>query len=203
MRFSLSLAVVITAFLLFAGLGWLGGSGQALDEWVILHFQAWRGPNPGATGATILLTHAGGAPFLLALGAVGAGALLWLGERRRALMLVLTVLGGRIGVELVKLLVDRPRPAFDAHPVIVFSQSFPSGHAANSMVTYLALALFAAPERWRRAAVAGALVLAAAIGATRPMLGVHWPSDVLGGWIYGALVVAAAWRLSLRPQSGA
>jgi undecaprenyl-diphosphatase len=71
------------------------------------------------------------------------------------------------------------------------------------MTTYLALAVFAAPERWRRPAVAAALVAALAIGATRPVLGVHWPSDVVGGWIYGLVVVTLAWRLSRRQQSGA
>lgn len=203
MRKPLSVLLALAILLLFVSLGWWGGAKQALDVEAILRFQAWRSAHPAATGWVILLTHAGGAPFLLAVAGIAAAALLWRKERRRALLLVLTVLGGRLGVELIKLLVDRPRPSFDAHPVMVFSQSFPSGHAANSMVTYLALALFALPARWRAAGVAAALSIALAIGATRPMLGVHWPSDVLGGWLYGLLVVGLAWRLSLPPRSGA
>lgn len=197
------LSAASAALILLLLLGIWGGSGQALDERVILYFQQWRAAYPQATGAAIFLTHAGGAPFLLSGAAIGAVFLLWLGERRRMFLLGATVLVGRLGVELLKLAVDRPRPAFDAHPVIVFSQSFPSGHAANSMITYLALALFVAPERWRRAAVASALALALVIGSTRPMLGVHWPSDVLGGWLYGILVVAAVWRLTPPPRNEA
>jgi membrane-associated phospholipid phosphatase len=70
----------------------------------------------------------------------------------------------------------------------VHYQSFPSGHAANSMIVYLGLSLLAAddPEH-RRWAVAAALLLTFLIGLSRPMLGVHWPSDVVAGWSFGAL----------------
>jgi undecaprenyl-diphosphatase len=103
------------------------------------------------------------------------------------------VLIGRIGIEVIKLVVDRARPSLEEHPVVVHSQSFPSGHAGNSMITFLALALFVAPERWRVPAVTVAVMAAIAMGATRPLLGVHWPSDVLAGWIYGAAVALVAW----------
>ena len=65
--------------------------------------------------------------------------------------------------------------------VEVSYQSFPSGHAANSTIAYVALALllFDDPKQ-RRVAVAAAMVLALLIGISRPMLGVHWPSDVVG-----------------------
>lgn len=183
----LPIAAVITILLL---LGWFGGEAQPVDHQVIRYFTDWRAANPQGTGAIILLTHLGGAPALLTMAGLGIGWLLWQGHRGRAALLAATVLGGRLGVELLKLLVDRSRPALDAHPVAVFSQSFPSGHAGNSMITYLALAVFAAPERWRQPAVVAAVLLALAIGATRPILGVHWPSDVLAGWTYGAVLVA-------------
>lgn len=171
-------------------LGSFGGAGQPLDLATIRFFADWRAAHPSATQGVILLTHLGGAPMLLSLAIAGASWLWWRGLRGRAAALMLTVLGGRLGVELVKLAVDRPRPALDLHPVAVFSQSFPSAHAGNSMITYLAIALFVAPERWRRAAVGGALLLALAIGATRAVLGVHWPSDVIAGWIFGAALVS-------------
>jgi undecaprenyl-diphosphatase len=198
-----ALLISSAAILLFLLLALLGGGGHALDVAVIRHFQTWRVSDSEATSAVILLTHAGGAPFLLTIAAIGSALLWWSGRVRRAVALAATVIGGRLGLELIKLIVDRPRPSFDAHPIEVFSQSFPSGHAGNSMTTYLALAVFAAPEHWRRPAVAAALVAALAIGATRPVLGVHWPSDVVGGWIYGLVVVTMAWKLSRRQRSGA
>lgn len=197
------LLISSAVILLFVLLAILGGGGHALDVAVIRYFQAWRAVDSEATSAVILLTHAGGAPFLLSVAAIGAALLWWAGQGRRALALAGTVIAGRLGLELIKLIIDRPRPSFDAHPVEVFSQSFPSGHAGNSMTTYLALAVFAAPEQWRRPAVAAALVAALAIGATRPVLGVHWPSDVVGGWLYGLLVVTLAWRLTQPQRSGA
>jgi undecaprenyl-diphosphatase len=81
----------------------------------------------------------------------------------------------------------------------VHYQSFPSGHAANSMIVYLALALLAFDDpRHRRWAVAGALLLSFLIGLSRPMLGVHWPSDVVAGWAFGLLWTLLVLGLSSR-----
>lgn len=74
--------------------------------------------------------------------------------------------------------------------VEVSYMSFPSGHAANSIVAYFALALLLFEDRHRRGiAVACTLILALLIGLTRPILGVHWPSDVIAGWSFGLLWV--------------
>jgi undecaprenyl-diphosphatase len=71
--------------------------------------------------------------------------------------------------------------------------AFPSGHSANAMVLGLGLALLAtASGRGRRAALALGLAFALIVGLTRLILGVHWPSDVVGGWTLGA-----AWTLLL------
>ncbi len=189
----LLLALVLLVCLLALGL--LGGAGYPLDEAVVRSFVIWRGSNPNGTSATILLTQLGGAPFLLAAAAAATGWLLLRRQRSRALALVATVTGGRLLIEILKIAVSRPRPAIDNHPVAVFSQSFPSGHAGNSMMTYGALALFLLPERWRAAGLAAAVVLSALIGATRPILGVHWPTDVLGGWTLGALWLLLCWSV--------
>ncbi len=190
-RLLLALALLVCIVLL----GLIGGAGSPFDETIVRGFVVWRSSNPTGTSATVLLTQLGGAPVLLALAAAAAAWLLVRRERRRALALVATVIGGRLLIELIKLAVSRPRPSIDAHPVTVFSQSFPSGHAGNSMMTYCALALFALPERWRAAGLAAAAMLSAAIGATRPVLGVHWPTDVLGGWTLGALWLLLCWTV--------
>lgn len=201
LRLSLLLLLLAAVTGLFLMLGLVGGATFPLDVTAIRTAIGWRAEHPQATGWLILYTHLGSGPALLTMTAAGAGWLWWERERLRAAALVGSVLAARIGVEGLKLLVDRPRPSLDAHPVMTFSQSFPSGHAGNSMATFLALALFAAPERFRGAAVAAAVAASLAMGATRPMLGVHWPSDVLGGWIFGSAVVLLAWAW-LRWQRG-
>jgi undecaprenyl-diphosphatase len=64
------------------------------------------------------------------------------------------------------------------------------------MIFYLALAVaLTAGTRWNRPAAAGAVLLSLLIGTSRVMLGVHWPSDVIGGWAFGMLWVL----LTVRP----
>src|SRR3546814_5904914 len=74
-------------------------------------------------------------------------------RRSRAALLLFTVFGGRLLVELMKVIVDRDRPGVDQHLEAVHSVSFPSGHAANAMITYVAIALLV-PVRQRNRAIA-------------------------------------------------
>jgi membrane-associated phospholipid phosphatase len=132
------------------------------------------------------------------LGLVAAAAL-WLLYRRRvraALLFVAVTLSGRLLILLQKESAGRMRPDGEEHLVVVRSLSFPSAHTANSMIVFLALAVFAAPERHRRAAVMLALFATLVVGLSRPMLGVHWPSDVIGGWAFGAFWVLLCARVS-------
>ncbi|GAB5897453.1 phosphatase PAP2 family protein [Mycolicibacterium mageritense] len=105
---------------------------------------------------------------------------------RVALFLVLTVELSGIVTELVKALVDRPRP--DTAMVYALSSSFPSGHALGVMVSVLALLCFAWPVLSARArgwlCVLGAVVIGL-IGVGRVVLNVHHPSDVMAGWALG------------------
>jgi undecaprenyl-diphosphatase len=67
------------------------------------------------------------------------------------------------------------------------------------MIFYLTLALaLTAGTRWHRVAAGAAILLSLLIGASRVMLGVHWPSDVIGGWAFGLLWVFLTLRLSER-----
>jgi len=94
-------------------------------------------------------------------------------------------------VRLLKELFQRSRPELVPHAVQVFTNSFPSGHAALSAVTYLTLgALLARVERPRAAKMyflGVAITLTILVGTSRVYLGVHWPTDVLAGWCVGAL----------------
>jgi undecaprenyl-diphosphatase len=65
----------------------------------------------------------------------------------------------------------------------------------SSMIFYVILAIvLTAGTRRQRPVVAAAILLSLFIGTSRVMLGVHWPSDVIGGWAVGLLWVLLTWR---------
>lgn len=201
-RLAVSLAVAVT-ILLFALAAVTGGPDFGRDVGAIYHLAVERSIRPGLTTTAIMLTQLGGVMGLMAI-LLLAGAFLASAKRWRDLaVMTAIVIGGRLAIEVLKLAIARPRPAFGPHPVEVHSLSFPSGHAGNSMITFLAIAMIAVPERWRGRAVAVALVSSAAVGLTRPFLGVHWPTDVIGGWALGIGWVVALAALSRRWRGAA
>jgi undecaprenyl-diphosphatase len=148
----------------------LGGPQAAADRGLAAAIR-W----PELVPAARLLTRLGDWPILLPLTAAGAAALFFAHSTRRRLL-----------VEVQKFGLGRARPELSGRLVHVASLSFPSAHAAYSMMTWLAFALLLAPPPRRRIAVAAAVAAALAVGLTRLILQVHWPSDVIGGWAFGA-----------------
>ena len=176
----------------------IGGAAFQPDIQTVARLGLMRIAHPTIAAVLIWLTQLGGSFVLVPLTLIVAGWLIVVKRRRDGLLLLASTMSGRAMIELIKFMIDRPRPTLEPYPVFVSSQSFPSGHAGNSTITYLALALFALPERWRRQGLVGAAVLALLIGATRPALGVHWPTDVIGGWSFGALWMMLWSRVSRR-----
>ncbi|MEZ2128849.1 MULTISPECIES: phosphatase PAP2 family protein [unclassified Sinorhizobium] len=125
-------------------------------------------------------------------------------DRRRAIaiFMLLSVLGGWLVSTLLKLGVARPRPEIVPHLIEVHDLSFPSGHAMLSAVTYLTLgALLARAQIYRSTRIfvmAVAVFLTLIIGLSRIYLGVHFPTDVLGGWCAGATWALACWMVARR-----
>ncbi|HET8728118.1 MAG TPA: phosphatase PAP2 family protein [Alphaproteobacteria bacterium] len=122
-------------------------------------------------------------------------------KRRTALFVLLAVGGGQLLSSVLKFGFDRPRPDLVPHGMDVYTASFPSGHAMMSAVTYLTLgALLARIETRKR--IKAYLILVAVtvtvlVGVSRVYLGVHWPTDVLGGWMAGSAWAAACWTLTI------
>jgi undecaprenyl-diphosphatase len=196
-------ALVAMLLLVFLAAGWIGGLGLAPDVRLIRQFQLIRGDAPQLTLAAIAVTQAGSAFATLGGGLMVAAWLAWRGHRWRATVLGAAVLAERMVVDGLKLFVDRARPSFDLHPVVTHSSSFPSGHAGNSMAVFLSIALIAVPRAHRTVAVIIALLASLLVGSTRPYLGVHWPSDVIGGWTLGAAIAILAWSIAERRGSEA
>ena len=137
-----------------------------------------------------------GSPVTLGVMAAVGGVVLWL--RRHRTMLVAwnsAFAGGLVLNELLKASVHRTRPEYGAAYLHGHSYSFPSGHAMGSAIAYGVLAHVLAaywrPVRARRTlAYAAAIAIAALVGLSRVYLGVHYPSDVLGGWAAGGAWLA-------------
>lgn len=129
-------------------------------------------------------------------------------KRPRAAAQILTGAVGGIIAELgMKRFYRRKRPTMLTHLENVGSTSFPSGHAMASASLYLTLAFVASRSkklRARRASLlAGGGALALSVSASRVFLGVHWPTDVLGGFVLGtawACLAEAAFDLSAAGQ---
>lgn len=98
-----------------------------------------------------------------------------------------------LAVEIIKTTVARERPEVLDPILVERGFSFPSGHASLSMVAYGILAVLVSRSslsRGTRLTVVGVVVpLVFLIGLSRVWLGVHYPSDVIAGWVAGATVV--------------
>jgi undecaprenyl-diphosphatase len=150
------------------------------------------------------ITSLGSSTVLVLVSLIVIGFLLMSGAEGAAILVSVSVGGGMLLVHLLKDVFQRSRPDLVPHAVQVFSDSFPSGHATLSAVTYLTLgALLARVERPRAAKMyflGVAILLTMIVGASRVYLGVHWPTDVLAGWCVGAAWAISCWIVATRLQ---
>lgn len=178
--------VAVGIFALFASVV-AQGITQPFDEAALRWLGTLR--NPTLDRVMVEITSLGNGAVLLLLIAV-ASVFLWLTQHRWSVyLLLLAYLGGDVLNRILKESFERPRPTLLEHLHEVSSASFPSGHAMNSMITYGAVAYLVArlepTPALRRTTWAFAATLIIAIGISRSYLGVHYPSDVLAGYLAG------------------
>lgn len=147
------------------------------------------------------MTALGGTAVLTLITLLAVVFLLLTRKRHAALLVAVSVAGGTLLSQGLKFGFDRPRPDLVPHGMAVYSQSFPSGHAMLSAVVYLTLGALLvrtqARKRVKAFLLGTAVLITAIVGVSRIYLGVHWPTDVLGGWALGAAWAALSWLLML------
>ena len=183
------------------------GSTAALDEAILL---ALRDPADSTQplGPAWLeemmrdFTGLGGTGFLTLVTLAAAGFLVLRRKHKAALAVLVAVGVGILLSTLVKMGFDRPRPDLVPHGSYVYTASFPSGHSMMSAVVYLTLAALVTRliqrKRLKGYALGVAMILTLMVGVSRIYLGVHWPSDVLGGWTAGAAWALSCWLVERR-----
>ena len=154
-----------------------------------------------ATAAMLVLTDLGGinetTVLVLLLGAGFAAFRQW----RSLLALALTSALTLLAVFELKGLFERARPSSSDALMEAAGYSFPSGHAAKAAALYGIVAILAAVylrdrRRFRAVAIGLSVAVILIVGVSRVYLGVHYPTDVIAGWLLGGGIALAAWRLS-------
>lgn len=182
------------------------GDTRAFDEFILLAFRN-KSDLSDAIGPGWMeelmrdFTALGGVGVLTAITLIVVGFLALRQKRHAAWMVVLSVAGGTLVSNLLKWGFSRPRPDLVPHATLVYTQSFPSGHAMLSAVVYLTLgALLARSQEDTHVKIyflTVATVLTLIVGISRIYLGVHWPTDVLAGWALGAGWAFSCWLIML------
>ncbi len=146
--------------------------------------------NPHLTAIAEVLAHMGSPPFIVGVAVVGAlTGLAWRKVRGAAWTFPIAVVGAGLIIQGIKIVFRRPRPALFSPLLHEGGYSFPSGHSLIAIVVYGLLGYFLmhlfCSRGARRTIALGTGLLVFAIGVSRPYVQVHYPTDVLAGWLIG------------------
>ena len=170
------------------------GEGTLPSDIAIARAVQWPASGTIDTAARVLSLIGADIPSTLVLALIGVALLILAGRRDLALFLGVAAALRAIG-PVLKVLIASPRPTVDAVVIVAKADGlgFPSGHAMGAALFYGALAIIA-PQVVANRVVARSIQIAAMtlmvlIAISRVRLGVHWPSDVAGGLLFGLAIV--------------
>lgn len=186
------------------------GETAAFDRWVVRSMRQDHDPSvpigpewvqEAGRDATAL----GGIAWL-AFSTLAVAGYLWMDRKvRLAIFLIAATVSGLLITLGLKQLFGRPRPEVVPHLSHVATSSFPSGHSMLAAVVYLTLGALVATVAPRRRlkwyVLTVAIILTAIVGVSRVYLGVHYPTDVLAGWMAGLVWALGCWLVARTLQS--
>jgi undecaprenyl-diphosphatase len=193
--------ILVMAFLALAG-EVMEGETLAFDRKIVLAFRKADDPatpiGPAWITSVLLDLTALGGPVILGLVVMAVIGFLVLQTRYwTAFFVFLTAASGEVVSFAMKGVFSRARPTVVPHLRETFSTSFPSGHAMQSAIIYLTLgAMLMRIAEGRLTKIyccAVAMILTFLVGVSRVWLGVHYPTDVLAGWIVGLFWASLCW----------
>ncbi len=203
-RHSIHLPILAgSAFLLLAILT-AGGFVDSTDQFLLTIFHAYVGeadPSAHIWSRDIMrdVTSLGGYPTLLLVSIGAFLVLLENGRRWEAFLFAVVAIGNQTSIEIVKSLVNRVRPEYGLDMALTLPRGFPSGHTAETTAIFGTVALIVTAlgtsSELRILSCTVAILISFGVGISRLYLNVHWPSDVLAGWLLGGLWIALAWVL--------
>jgi undecaprenyl-diphosphatase len=197
------LAVALTSALLALAFAQLSGEvmegeTRGFDGLVLHGLQALRAGHPWFVEMLRDLSGLGSTVVLALFTVATVGYLMLVSAWTTALLVAAAVASGSLLVTLFKSAFGRLRPDSAFAELVAPGLSFPSGHASMSAIVFLTLGALIAGTRTRVAErmyiLATAAVMTLLVGTSRVALGVHWATDVIGGWAFGA-AWALAWLL--------
>jgi undecaprenyl-diphosphatase len=183
------------------------GDTTALDTKILVSLRKADDPSrpigPAWVETALLDLTAIGGPTVLGLVVLSVvGFLALQGRYRTALVVLITAASGEVANAAMKNAFLRPRPTVVPHLRDVISTSFPSGHAMESAIIYLTLGAMLMRLAERRVTklycIGMAIFVTFLVGVSRVYLGVHYPTDVIGGWIFGFFWASLSWLVSQR-----
>lgn len=175
--------LLLAVVLLLAGLA-VTDSDRPINRWI---FSLARSNDVLAELAGIM-QRVGGVTITTIVVVVFSLVLLALRRWTWFAFLVTSAVGGALISEIVKNIVERPRPVW---PDSLYSEvgfSYPSGHTLSGITSWVAMGivvLYLVPRPWGTVAGWSLVVFGALLGPSRWLYGVHWITDVLGGWLFG------------------
>ena len=195
-------AVLLMLIFMHLGSEVVEGETRSFDTYLLLSAQSLRAGHPWVAEVMRDLSGLGSTTVLTLFTITTVGYLTLIRKRTTAFLLASSVGTGAILVSLLKAFFGRLRPDAAFAELVAQGLSFPSGHSSMSAIVFLTHGALIAGTRSRPAErtyiFATAILMTLFVGVSRVSLGVHWATDVLGGWVFGT-AWAMAWLLLSHP----